>query len=321
MKSLKTLILSNCTRLKKLPEIQENLKNLMELFLGGSDIIELPSSIGCLNGLVLLNLMNCKKLASLPQSICELTSLQTLTLRGCSGLKELPDDIGSLQCLAELNADGSGIQEVPPSISLLINLQELSLVGCKGGESKSRNLVFSFHSSPTVGLQFPSSLGLHSLKVLSLRGCNLPEGVLPHDLGYLPSLERLDLSRNNFITMSASLNRLSRLRSLIIEYCKCLQSLPELPSGIENLNAHSCKSLETFSCSSSAYTSKLLGNVRFNFSNCFRLGEIQGCDVMAAIIEGIQLMSSIPKFQPDRVCFLLLIVQDKMYFLNFSFFF
>ena len=321
LKSLKTLILSNCTGLKKLPEIQENLKNLMELFLDGSGIIELPSSIGCLNGLVLLNLMNCKKLASLPQSICELTSLRTLTLRGCSGLKELPNDLGSLQCLAELNADGSGIQGVPPSISLLTNLRELSLVGCKGGESKSRNLVFSFHLSPTIGLQLPSFLGLHSLKVLSLRGCNLPEGVLPHDLGYLPSLERLDLSRNNFITMPASLNRLSRLRSLRIEYCKCLQSLPELPSSIESLNAHSCKSLETFSCSSSAYTSKLLGDVRFNFSNCFRLGKIQGCDVVAAIIEGIQLMSSIPKFPPDRVCFWLRIVQGKMYLLNFSFYF
>ena len=74
-------------------------------------------------------------------------------------------ELGSLQCLAKLNADGSGIQGVPTSISLLTNLRELSLVGCKGGESKSRNLVFSFHSSPTVGLQLPSFLGLHSLKV------------------------------------------------------------------------------------------------------------------------------------------------------------
>ena len=107
---------------------------------------------------------------------------------------------------------------------------------------------------------------------------------LGRHIGYLPSLERLDLSRNNFITMPASLNRLSRLRSLIIEYCKCLQSLLELPSSIESLNAHSCKSLETFSCSSSAYTLKLLGGVMFNFSNCFRLGEIQGSDVVTASI-------------------------------------
>ncbi|CBI39354.3 unnamed protein product, partial [Vitis vinifera] len=137
MESLQILTLSGCSKLKKFPEIQENMESLMELFLDGSGIIELPSSIGCLNGLVFLNLKNCKKLASLPQSFCELTSLGTLTLCGCSELKELPDDLGSLQCLAELNADGSGIQEVPPSITLLTNLQKLSLAGCKGGDSKS----------------------------------------------------------------------------------------------------------------------------------------------------------------------------------------
>ena len=106
LKSMKTLILSKCIRLKKLPEILEiNMESLKELLLDGSGIRELPSSIGCLNGLVLLNLRNCKKLASLPQSICELTSLQTLTLPGCLELKELPDDLGNLQCLAELNAE------------------------------------------------------------------------------------------------------------------------------------------------------------------------------------------------------------------------
>ncbi|KAJ9675910.1 hypothetical protein PVL29_024736 [Vitis rotundifolia] len=296
LKSLKTLILSNCTRLKKLPEIQENMESLMELFLDGSGIIELPSSVGCLNGLVFLNLKNCRKLASLPQSFCELTSLRTLTLCGCSELKELPDDLGSLQCLAELNADGSGIQEVPPSLTLLTNLQKLSLAGCKGGEPKSRNMVFSFHSSPTEELRLPSFSGLYSLRVLILQRCNLSEGALPSDLGSLPSLERLDLSRNSFITIPASLSGLSRLRSLTLEYCKSLESLPELPSSVESLNAHSCTSLETFSCSSSAYTSKKFGDLRFNFTNCFRLGENQGSDIVGAILEGIQLMSSIPKF-------------------------
>ena len=133
LKSLKTLILSNCIRLEKLPEIQENIERSMELFLDGSGIRELPSSIGSLNGLVLLNLKNCKQLAGLPQGICELTSLRTLILCGCSELKELPDDLGSLQCLVELKADGTGIQEVPPSINLLTNLQDLSLERCKGG--------------------------------------------------------------------------------------------------------------------------------------------------------------------------------------------
>ena len=165
-------------------------------------------------------------------------------------------------------------------------------------------MIFSFHSSPTEELRLPSFSGLYSLRVLILQRCNLSEGALPSDLGSIPSLERLDLSRNSFITIPASLSGLSRLRSLTLEYCKSLQSLPELPSSVESLNAHSCTSLETFSCSSSAYTSKKFGDLRFNFTNCFRLGENQGSDIVGAILEGIQLMSSIPKFLvPDWVCF------------------
>ena len=59
LKSLKTLLLSNCIRLKKLPEIPENMEGLRELVLDGTSRRELPSSVGHLNGLVLLDLNNC----------------------------------------------------------------------------------------------------------------------------------------------------------------------------------------------------------------------------------------------------------------------
>ncbi|XP_034675392.1 disease resistance protein RPV1-like isoform X2 [Vitis riparia] len=296
LKSLKTLILSNCLRLKKLPEILENMGTLMELFLDGTAIRELPSLIGRPNGLVLLNLTNCKRLASLPESICKLTSLQTLNLSGCSQLKKLPDDLGSLQSLLKLYVDGTAIQEVPPSITLLPSLEVLSLSGCKGGESKSRNLVFAFLSSPTEYW-----LGLHSLKDLNLSDSNLLEGALPSDLRFLPSLESLDLSRNNFITMPASLSQLPRLKKLMLAYCKSLQSLPELPSSIEILYADHCTSLETFSYPSSAYKSKERGKFNFTFSNCFRLVENEHIDIMKAILLGIQHVASIPKaLDPDN---------------------
>ena len=188
-------------------------------------------------------------------------------------------------------------------MNLLTNLLVLSLAGCGGGESKPRNQVFSFRSSTTERLRLPSFSSLYSLKVLNISHCNLSEGALPSDLGSLPSLERLDLSGNSFITIPASLSGLSQLRSLTIEYCKSLQSFPELPSSIERLNAHSCTSLETFSCSSSAYTSKKFGDLRLNFTNCFRLGENQCHNIFEAILEGIQLVSSIPKVLDIEVWF------------------
>ncbi|KAL6328608.1 hypothetical protein AAG906_003293 [Vitis piasezkii] len=191
LKSLKTLILSNCLRLKKLPEIQENMESLKELFLDDTGLRELPSSIEHLNGLVLLKLKNCKRLASLPESICKLTSLQTLTLSGCSELKKLPDDMGAYN---------------------------------------SRNLALSLRASPTDGLRLSSLTVLHSLKKLNLSDRNLLEGALPSDLSSLSWLECLDLSRNNFITVPTSLSRLPHLRRLIVEHCKNLQSLAGLPA-------------------------------------------------------------------------------------------
>ena len=295
LKSLKTLILSNCSRLKKLPEIQENKESLMELFLDGSAILELPSSIRCLNGLVSLNLTNCKKLASLPQSICELTSLRILDLCGCSELKELPDDLGSLQCLVELKADGSGIQEVPSSINLLTNLQILSLAGCKGAKSKKRKLVLSFFSSPTTPLRLPSFSGLKSLTELNLSDCNLLEGVIPIDLTSLSSLVGLNLSRNSFITIPTGLSRLSRLERLILTGCMSLRSLPELPASIQCLIANDCTSLETFSCSLAAYATKGFRKFNFGFSNCHRLMENDRKDSVKHILQGIQLLASRPE--------------------------
>lgn len=69
LRSLEILILSYCLKLKELPEVLENMWSLLELFLDGTAIKELPSSIQHLSGLVLLNLRECKSLAILPQHL------------------------------------------------------------------------------------------------------------------------------------------------------------------------------------------------------------------------------------------------------------
>ncbi|KAL5848583.1 hypothetical protein ACOSQ3_006627 [Xanthoceras sorbifolium] len=67
LSSLGTLILSGCLELKTFPEVSCNIK---ELFLDGTAIEELPSSIEQLSKLVTLNLENCSGLACIPISIC-----------------------------------------------------------------------------------------------------------------------------------------------------------------------------------------------------------------------------------------------------------
>ncbi|RVW29909.1 hypothetical protein CK203_108041 [Vitis vinifera] len=105
-------------------------------------------------------------------------------------LKKWPDDMGSPQWLAKLEANESGIQEVPTSITLLTKFQVSALAGCKAGESMSRNLVLS--------------CAHHQQKDF-------------HCLLYL--------SRNGFITVPGSLKRL-----IVEQHCKSLKSLPEPPS-------------------------------------------------------------------------------------------
>ena len=91
MESLQFLDLSGCSKLKKFPEVQENMKHLSTLILQGTAIKRLPSSIQHLNGLALLSLDNCKSLESLPSCVFKLKSLEGLFLLNCFRLKKLPE--------------------------------------------------------------------------------------------------------------------------------------------------------------------------------------------------------------------------------------
>ncbi|KAL6329288.1 hypothetical protein AAG906_015494 [Vitis piasezkii] len=237
-----------------------------------------------------LNLSGCSKLKKFPE-----TEEASRDRENMEKLKKLPDDMGSLQCLVKLKANGTGIQEVPTSITLLTKLEVLSLAGCKGGESKLRNLALSLRASPTDGLRLSFWPFLCPLKKLNLSDCNLLEGALPSDLSSLSWLECLDLSRNSFITVP-SLSRLPRLERLILEHCKSIRSLPELPSSIEELLANDCISLETISNPSSAYTGRKSVHLNFEFFNCFRLVENEQSDNVEAILWRIRLLVSIPNF-------------------------
>ncbi|KAL6317890.1 hypothetical protein AAG906_030797 [Vitis piasezkii] len=200
---------SDCLKLKELPEGLENMGSLLELFLDGTAIKEIPSSIQHLSGLVLLNMRECKSLAILPHGIC------------CSKLDNLSEGLGSLQGLEKLEAAGTAIKELPPLISLLENLELLPT-------EIPRSWV----------LQLSYFFGLRSLRKLNLSDCNILEGAIPSDFSSLCSLEYLDLSRNNLVTLPASLNQLSQLKGLRL-----------------------------------VSTDPRNGGLQFAFSNCFRLSE------------------------------------------------
>ncbi|RVW96819.1 TMV resistance protein N [Vitis vinifera] len=172
-KSLATLSCSGCSQLESFPEILQDMESLRKLFLDGTAIKEIPSSIQRLRVLQYL-LLRSKNLVNLPESICNLTSFKTLVVESCPNFKKLPDNLGRLQSLLHLSVgplDSMNFQL--PSLSGLCSLRALNLQGCNLRE-------------------FPSEIYyLSSLVTLSLRGNHFSR--IPDGISQLYNLEDLDL--------------------------------------------------------------------------------------------------------------------------------
>ncbi|KAK8503664.1 hypothetical protein V6N12_024836 [Hibiscus sabdariffa] len=198
--NLEFLILKGCSNLRKLPEIDGKMECLLKLYLERTGIEGLPSSIGKLSNLNLLNLKDCRNLVSLPSSIGGCTSLRNLNLSGCKRVENLPEKLQQVEFLEELDLSETGITEPPSFIFQFKNLKVLSFGGFKAPSSKLRKILPSLFKviprgrTNPVALMLPSLLGLSSLKELKLRNCNLCEGDIPNDISCLSSLETLDLS-------------------------------------------------------------------------------------------------------------------------------
>ena len=274
---LQVLNLSNSKSLTKSPNFSQ-VPHLEILILKGcSSLVEVHESIGYMERLVSLNLEACENLRNLPRSISNLKSLETLNLSGCLKLDALPEEIGNMTALSELLADRTSIKHLPFSFGLLKNLKTVSLSGCKGKSSKSWLSRFSSWISPkssnAITLLPTSFSGLCYLKSLNLSNNNLCEGGICIDFGSLPSLQRLDLSGNNFHSLPHGIGCLPKLRILNLNLCTSLQSILELPTSLETLYADDCTSLERLSIQSNMKSSSM-----FYLGYCHRLIEIQGSE-------------------------------------------
>ncbi|PRQ22425.1 putative leucine-rich repeat domain, L domain-containing protein [Rosa chinensis] len=229
LKSLKVLNLSGCSKLKKLPDDMGHLESLEELHVNGTDIRELPSSIGMLERPPLLKMEDCKDLVCLPISVGGLKSLKVVNLSGCSKLGKLPEELGHIACLEEVDASGTSIRELPCSIGMLEGLVSMSLRVCK-------NLVC-----------LPSSVdGLKSLKDLNLSGCSKLDK-LPNELGFVACLEKLDVSGSGIRELPCSIGMLEGLVSMSLRDCKHLVCLPSSVGGLKSLkdlNLSGCTKLD-----------------------------------------------------------------------------
>ncbi|KAL6343056.1 hypothetical protein AAG906_017868 [Vitis piasezkii] len=213
-KSLATLSCSGCSQLESFPEILQDMESLRKLYLNGTAIKEIPSSIQRLRGLQYLCLRNCKNLVNLPESICNLTSFKTLVVSRCPNFNKLPDNLGRLQSLEHLfvaHLDSMNFQL--PSLSGLCSLRTLKLQGCNLREFPSE--IYYLSSLVTLSLRgnhfsrIPDGISqLYNLKDLHLGHCKmlqhipeLPSGLFRLDAHHCTSLENLS-SRSNLLWSS-----------------------------------------------------------------------------------------------------------------------
>ncbi|XVF78439.1 hypothetical protein PTKIN_Ptkin14bG0133200 [Pterospermum kingtungense] len=276
MESLEKLILSGCSYLERLPEIDGVMKCLKELYLDGTSIEKLPSSIGHLSNLVLLNLEDCSNLVGLPSGIEGCKCLKTLILSGCLKVETLPENLQQVELLEVLDLSETAIRKPPFFIFQYKNLKVLSFNGLKqppsrlGSNFPSVLKLFQRASMNSMALALHPLSGLSSLTKLNLGYCNLREGAIPSDICQLYSLQELRLCGNNFISLPATLNQLSKVHLLDLSDCIELKSVPVDLSKIRRLCVDGCTSLELIEHPSPVYKSD---NAWISGTNCHRMVE------------------------------------------------
>jgi len=283
---LKSLNLSGCSNLKMCPETA---RKLTYLNLNETAVEELPQSIGELNGLVALNLKNCKLLVNLPENIYLLKSLLIVDISGCSSISRFPDFSRNIRYLY---LNGTAIEELPSSIGDLRKLIYLDLSGCSSITEfpKVSNNIKELYLDGTAIREIPSSIEcLFELAELHLRNCKQFE-ILPSSICKLRKLWRLNLSGClQFRNFPEVLEPMVCLRYLYLEQT----SITKLPSPIGNLmglaclEVGNCKYLDHIACFGDLQLPKRCMDL-----DCLRKLSLDGCS-LSQVPDSLGLLSSL----------------------------
>ncbi|CAK7338946.1 unnamed protein product [Dovyalis caffra] len=291
LSNLEKLSLMRCQSLTAIPETVGNLQLLTELELDGSPISDLPEQIGGLKMIEKLYMRKCTSLRSLPEAIGSILNLTTINLFGCNimelpesfgrlenlvwlrlglckKLHKLPVSIGELKSLCHLLMEKTAVTVLPESFGKLSSLMILTM-----GKEPLESL--STHEQSVV---LPASFSeLSLLQELDAHAWRI-SGKILDDFEKLSSLEFLHLGYNNFSSLPSSLRGLSLLKKLYLPHCEQLESLPPLPSSLEEVDVSNCFALETISDVSNLGSLTLL-----NITNCDKVVDIPGIECLKSL--------------------------------------
>ncbi|XP_022747078.1 putative disease resistance protein RGA3 [Durio zibethinus] len=281
--SLVRLHISNCPKLRKVPNCMPNLSvlkikkcdslkalpivpSLMFLILTDNLVLEdwqegmwvalddQGNQIGqprpTLIGLLELKMVNCPNIQALPQNFAP----QKLEISGCGLITAFPVRMfaGRLQHLAlGTCSNGTLLRAIPSTNSLyslvISNISNLASFPKLPHLPGLKNLYISDCEGLTSLSEEEGSLkSLSSLKLLSIRGCPKLESF--PDEGLPTELECLVIGSCPILKSLGSkqtLKSLLSLKDLYLEDCPLIQSFPEdgLPSSLPHLEIHGCQLL------------------------------------------------------------------------------
>ncbi|CAN7017144.1 unnamed protein product [Brassica oleracea var. botrytis] len=228
---------------------------LIELNMPSSKFEKLWGGIQPLVNLKKVNLNFCSNLKEIP-NLSRATNLETLTFIQCTSLMKFPSSIMNLYKLKTVRMWGCNKLQVVPT-----NTSSTSL-----GRYSSRMRTFPDITRNIENFWVgPSFVGrrCHG-RMLDVVGRE------PKRLTHVPeSVRKLDLSDSGIERIPDYVSGLHRLQTLIVENCRKLMSVENLPSSLKSLQANNCVSLKRVELSMLLQDSDSIRELMFH--NCLRL--------------------------------------------------
>ncbi|KAJ4870254.1 NB-ARC domain-containing disease resistance protein [Raphanus sativus] len=235
--SLEELIMKGCTRLRQIPESIGLLSCLRKLDLSQCDgLMNLQTYISETTVLPESSRLRQRPqiILTLPGAVKPLTSLANMSIEGIINieLRHLKGNAEHLSFKSEKQVPDELVltpKDQSPTISSFHDFDSLSI----------RRFSYTEDNAPFSCISFS---GFPCLTELNLINLNIQ--IIPEDIGQLHSLEKLDLSGNDFINLPTSTKNLSKLKHARLSNCVKLEALPAL-TELQSLNLSGCSSLES----------------------------------------------------------------------------